>query len=469
MTSHQVLVVAPADWNRAALSDWNFYDLSFQFVQEFPSDGLSAWRTAHTTAGEAVDVAAHCYAYSGGYAQHALNRFFAQALFRCRPRVVVVVGLTGCTIDLLRLADLLGIPALLILDTPAEPPDALSEATRVWLESSLACSRHILWAQAEAEHSWPAHWLIGRTVARMDDLEALLRRVAEEPVTDRCNDYSMYEFCQRDHPLLVNMQSADVRHFQGASRVLDVACGVGIFLDCLRQAGMQGEGVERDPQVAAYARGMGLKVSTLDVLTYLQQTEVSFDGMYCSHFVEHLPMKSVQGLLQLMATRAAVGGVVVLVFPDPESIRSQLLGFWRDPEHVRFYHPELIISMAASSGLELEWSSYSEQPHRVVPFEAIPLPVPQTTPLPALASEDDHAGFGLGEKLLQMFGFVSQRRLGDLERRLANWSNALEQRSRQYVEATKQLEARTSALWDVNQTWAWNDNVTLRFRKSGSA
>jgi hypothetical protein len=47
------------------------------------------------------------------------------------------------------------------------------------------------------------------------------------------------------------------------------------------------------------------------------------------------------------------GGTVVLVFPDPESIRSQLLGFWRDPEHVRFYHPDLIELMARAHGLGL--------------------------------------------------------------------------------------------------------------------
>jgi hypothetical protein len=57
--------------------------------------------------------------------------------------------------------------------------------------------------------------------------------------------------------------------------------------------------------------------------------------------------------------------------------------------------------------------------------------------------------------------------LRGLEERLAAWSSALEHQSRQYVEASKQLEVLTSTLWDVNQTWAWNDNVTLRFRKRG--
>ncbi len=304
-------------------------------------------------------------------------------------------------------------------------------------------------------------------MAGMDVLGACLDRVVEQPMPDYCYDYSIYEFCQRDQPLLVNMQRGDVRHFQGSSTVLDLACGVGIFLDCLRHNGFNAEGVERDPRVAQYARDMGLKVSTDDALAYLENAAASFDGIYCSHFVEHLPIELVQRALQLMAKRLTRGGVLVLVFPDPESIRSQLLGFWRDPEHVRFYHPELITSMAATHGLELEWSSYADQPHRVVPFTDIPTPVLQALPLPPFPAVVNTDGYGLAERLLQKFGFVSERRLRGLEERLVAWSSALEHQSRQYMEVSAQLEARTSTLWDVNQTWAWNDNVTLRFRKSG--
>jgi hypothetical protein len=171
--------------------------------------------------------------------------------------------------------------------------------------------------------------------------------------------------------------------------------------------------------------------------------------------------------LHLMAKRLIMGGVLVLVFPDPESIRAQLLGFWRDPEHVRFYHPDLVISMAATVGLEVEWSSYEEQPHRVVPFTQIPPQVTQGTPVPSLSAEASIVGHGLGEKLLKRLGFVTERRLRRLEERLFQWSNLLEEQSRQYVEASEQLEKRTKTLWDLSQTWAWNDNVTIKLRRGG--
>jgi SAM-dependent methyltransferase len=465
MTNFQVLVVAPVDRNRDMFAGWRFYDLAFRFVDDYPTDGFSAWRTESSASGETIDVAAHCHAYSGGYAQHALNRFFSQALLRYQPRVVVVVGLTGCTVDLLRVADLLGIPAVLILDGPVEPPNALSEATLEWLRSSLASCRAVLALQGKPDSSWPDAWLDRTTVAELGVLDTLLDKLVEQSLPAYGFDYSMYEFCQRDQPLLVNMQRNDVRHFQASTAVLDLACGVGIFLDCLRQAGINAEGVERDPRIARYARGMGLNVSTDDALAYLENTTKRFDGIYCSHFVEHLPLEGVQQMLQLIAQRVASGGILVLVFPDPESIRSQLLGFWRDPEHVRFYHPELITSMAATHGLELEWSSYMEQPHRVVSFTETPKPEDQGAPFPALPVIVEKNRRGLGERMLQKFGLVSERQFRRLEDRLMEWSRTLEYQSRQYVDASKQLEERTRSLWDVNQTWAWNDNVTLRFRK----
>jgi len=279
-------------------------------------------------------------------------------------------------------------------------------------------------------------------------------------------DYSLYEFCQRDHPLLLRMQRGDTKHFSECTNVLDVACGVGIFLDCLRQEGIAAEGVERDSRVAKYAMGMGLSVTVGDAQDFLDQSAIEFDGIYCSHFIEHLPVEAVQRILQLMANRLAQGGVLVLVFPDPESIRSQLLGFWRDPEHVRFYHPELIALMAATVGFELEWSSYSEQPHRVVPFSpAPPSPVPRIAP-PNLSIERPVSTGGVFERLLQTLGLATESRLRRLEAQLMGWSRELLDYSRQSIQADMLLEERTTTLWDINQTWCWNDNVTLKFRKS---
>jgi hypothetical protein len=56
------------------------------------------------------------------------------------------------------------------------------------------------------------------------------------------------------------------------------------------------------------------------------------------------------------------------VFPNPESVRMQLSGFWKDPEHVRFYHPELIGAVCGHYGLAMEHGPADEPPpHRLEP------------------------------------------------------------------------------------------------------
>lgn len=464
MTNFQTLVVAPVGWDSGLLSRWNPYYFEFRFVESFPSDGLSAWRSNASAERETIDVAANCYKYSGGYAQHALNRFYSQALLRLSPKLVVIVGLTGCTVDLIRVADLLNIPVVLILEVPVEPLDSVNEATQTWLKSSLSACTCIISGQSQVDPSWPNAWIDGDLV-EVNELEIIVDKLLAQSSSLTYYDYSLYEFCQRDHPLLVKMQRGDTKHFEGCTKVLDLACGVGIFLDCLRQEGINSEGVERDSRVAKYARGMGLDVTVADALEFLDQTHTNFDGIYCSHFVEHLPFDAVQRVLQLMAQRMTKGGTLVLVFPDPESIRSQLLGFWRDPEHVRFYHPELITLMAATVGFELEWSSYMEQPHHVVPFTAMPPPIFQDANPPTMRLAEHVKVRGLCERLLQSLGLVTERRFRELEVRLLDLSKSLNHYAQRCVEVDQILENRTSVLWDVNQTWCWNDNVTLRLRK----
>ncbi len=248
--------------------------------------------------------------------------------------------------------------------------------------------------------------------------------------------YESYAFAQRNHALLQTMQQGMVAHFAGCTRVLDVGCGTGIFLDLLARAGIPASGVERNPQSVTYARALGLQVHEADALTFLAQQPAVCDGLYCSHFVEHLPFDIVCLLIERCALALAPGGVAVLTFPDPESIRSQLLGFWRDPEHVRFYHPDIIEVLARTHGLVLEVNSQRSPGRKVVSF---PLAPPDAPPEPAP---------GRWSRWLARLGIASQHAL------------QAERAQRHHVETW------VRQLWDVNQTWAWDDNVVLRFRKT---
>ena len=400
--------------------------LEYCFSEAEPGQVFSAWQVSDSNQGSGDDatqsslfeVAIASRELTGGFAQQALNRPVAAALMRTGVSALVVSGVWGCTIDLPRIADMLGIATVFVIPDTQELPEHLDASTVVWLKDAFRRCRFIA-ANDLPQALQPL--VAPEKLVSPAALPGIVEGLSHEGHATRTFNYSTYEFLSRDHPLLHAMQYRDVRFFQGSERVLDVACGAGIFLDCLRKAGIEAVGVERDSMIAGYGVGMGLDIVNQDAMEYLNTTTDRFDGIYCSHFIEHLPIEVVQELIGLLYQRLAPGGLLVLVFPDPESIRSQLLGFWRDPEHVRFYHPELVSSIATVAGFTLEASSYDEQPHTVVGFEATP---PQPPTLISMDSPPQAPAGPAGwlDTLFARFGLQSRRRAESSEEMWRNWA-----------------------------------------------
>jgi O-antigen chain-terminating methyltransferase len=335
---------------------------------------------------------------SSEFGPFELIRHFVQQLQRIKPKRVWIDELNGATADLARMALALGIPTVIESEFQVAPD---VHAQR--------------WAQA-------------------------LRQLLQTPSQGERNvpfGYETYALGMRNHELLAQMQADHVSPFSACKRVLDVGCGTGVFLDLLARQGTPAEGVERNVQSARFAQSLGLTIHTADALEFLAHHPGQYDGLYCSHFVEHLPIDAVERLIALCAQALVPGGVAVFTFPDPESIRSQLLGFWRDPEHVRFYHPELIETLAQVHGLVPENNSQHIPGRKLGPFSLQPPSAPAITPAPQ----------GLLARWAQALGLATAADLNALR--------AQNQHQQQLIEQ----------LWQVNQTWAWEDNVVLCLRK----
>ncbi len=270
-------------------------------------------------------------------------------------------------------------------------------------------------------------------------------------------DYSHYEFTLRDRQRNREMQSGYVAHFRGCRKVLDLACGSGIFLELLAEHGIPALGVERNPAVAAWVKQHDWDVVEQDVFAFLEQTTGTYDGVFCSHFLEHLPFEQVLRFFELLAPRVSPAGIVVIVVPNPESIRMQLLGFWRDPEHVRFYHPELLEAVCRHAGLEVIHTNREEVPHLLPP-----LVLPQAGETGR--DRPPRPGGWLKEKLRSGY-FQLLRRL-----RLIPAADlpALEARLRQEMDAQrKAIAAWAGGAGDaINGMWARPDNAAIVCRKT---
>jgi O-antigen chain-terminating methyltransferase len=246
--------------------------------------------------------------------------------------------------------------------------------------------------------------------------------------------YSDYESRLMDTEYIRMLQRPRVRFFKGCKRVLDLACGPGIFLELLREAGIQVVGVDRDEEIVKKACLNNLKVIHTDIFDFLEGVEESYDGIFCSHFLEHIPFDRVVRLIELITQRLDPGGVLVLVLPNPGSIRLHLFGFWRDPEHVRFYTGNLIASVCQHYGLRVEYSNEEETPNL--------LETPRLEPISALPTVSGWKGFwGHREDRAEVLALELNKKIEEFNQKMERFSEAL------------------------NKVWARDDEVVLVCRK----
>lgn len=457
-----MLVVQPAGCTTLELPARR--TLHYHFADFGPEEVFLARITRESPADLECTVASSCRSLRSDFRHHALNRIVARELLSHRCGVLWLRGSGACVLELARIAHLMNVQVVLELDSDGGDLLPLSP----WLQDCLRSVSLLVHTGSlvdEVASEAPRACSPAEALVVLSSNPGSAARASSEGTTF---DYSLYEFLQRDQPLLMRMQSSHVGLFEGCGNVLDLGCGAGLFLALLQERGIGAKGVERNERIAAYGRAMGLSIATQDALEYLQHTE-GHDGIYCSHFVEHLPFEALVDLIRNISAALAPAGVAVLVFPDPESIRSQLLGFWRDPEHVRFYHPELIETLALANGLTLEWSSCQAEPHRIASFSEEPPPV-DLLPLDARHRGASSAGTGTvassgpGGRAAPA-GAVWRRWFGGRQRQLESRIAALEGALQMQHKAMQQLLERTEQLWAVNRTWAWQDNAVLKFRK----
>jgi 2-polyprenyl-3-methyl-5-hydroxy-6-metoxy-1,4-benzoquinol methylase len=133
--------------------------------------------------------------------------------------------------------------------------------------------------------------------------------------------------------------------------LLDVGCGDGEFLRCLKYIGWRAVGLETDSQACAIASACGLDV----VEGAVPNTGLpcnSFDIVTLNHVIEHVhnPRAVLRELLRLMKPN----GRVFLTTPNWRSYGSALFGrFWYaldPPRHLVLFTPDALVRAALEAG-----------------------------------------------------------------------------------------------------------------------
>jgi 2-polyprenyl-3-methyl-5-hydroxy-6-metoxy-1,4-benzoquinol methylase len=139
-------------------------------------------------------------------------------------------------------------------------------------------------------------------------------------------------------------------HFAGCRTVLDIGCGRGVFLDLLRERGIQGEGVDIMLEAVEYCRSKGHVAYAGEAGEFLTDKVDRYDGILCSHVVEHEDFERAMHLVGLCFRALTPGGILVIVTPNARDLHVLGEVFWLDPTHKRPYPPELLTSMLETAG-----------------------------------------------------------------------------------------------------------------------
>lgn len=134
----------------------------------------------------------------------------------------------------------------------------------------------------------------------------------------------------------------ELEYFKSSKKVLDIGCGEGNFLS-MKPAKLVGVDSNRSSIAICKKRGLH---ATYGSALYLPFADSSFDGVHCSHLIEHFHPKEAYRVLQEATRVLKKNGIFVLSTPVMWS------GFFDDFTHVKPYNPRSIERYLCDNGSE---------------------------------------------------------------------------------------------------------------------
>jgi 2-polyprenyl-3-methyl-5-hydroxy-6-metoxy-1,4-benzoquinol methylase len=155
-------------------------------------------------------------------------------------------------------------------------------------------------------------------------------------------------------PLVRERMAPYVEAFVGCTRVVDLGCGRGEFLEILRDAGIGARGIDANRRMIEVCAAKGLAVEQADLFEHLETTApASFDGVYCAQVVEHFTCEQLHDFLRLVHRVLEPGGRVLIETQNVASVYSFLHNFCADWDHKTPILPKSLRHTVTEFGFEV--------------------------------------------------------------------------------------------------------------------
>jgi len=189
------------------------------------------------------------------------------------------------------------------------------------------------------------------------DLNIKLERIEVEIEKTKMLDFDYSKFAEKfsaDSQTVKNIYSQYIQYFTGCESVLDIGCGKGYFLELLKDNGINGVGIDSDPELINICSLKGFRAETNDAINYLKNVDDnSVSGIFMGHVIEHLPVNLKIEFLQLCLTKLKNKGILILETPNVSSVYVMHNLYYLDPTHEKPLLPEALKHLTAVTGFSI--------------------------------------------------------------------------------------------------------------------
>jgi len=238
------------------------------------------------------------------------------------------------------------------IDTAKSETDSKIEDRARELELKIEDRERELFSQLDADiHSRAS---LARILEDRIQTELVKKSAVSESITPTDTTYFLFEERFRGSREDIKLrQLSFLPYFEKCSRVLDIGCGRGEFLEVLREHKIGGIGIDIDADMIAYCHSRQLSVIQSDAVTYLEaQEDKSLDGIFIDQVVEHLEPDYLVRLLALCYQKLKFGYFIVVETVNPLSFVS-FVNFFIDMTHKRPVHPETLQFLMSIAGFRV--------------------------------------------------------------------------------------------------------------------
>jgi SAM-dependent methyltransferase len=149
-----------------------------------------------------------------------------------------------------------------------------------------------------------------------------------------------------------------LQYFMNCSRVLDIGCGRGEFLEILKEHDIGSFGIDIDEDMVAFCRSHHLDVTQADALSFLEKMEdESLDGIFIDQVVEHLDPGYLVKMIALCYRKLTFGSYIVIETINSLSLVS-FFNFYLDITHNKPIHPFTLKFLVGSVGFKEDEIQY---------------------------------------------------------------------------------------------------------------